>query len=169
MSSGKFGVHLDTPSVRWDDANWENRLEVAVYEEKVIAMLRDAFISHASEDKIGFVKEFADALLKKGSPIWYDEYELRAGESLREAIDRGLSLTRYGIVVLSPAFFAKKWPRLELDGLFDEEANKERGHIIPIWHNVDHTEVSKFSRILAGRVGLLSRNGLNAMVQKERF
>lgn len=87
-------------------------------------MKLDVFISHASEDKPGLVNEFADALLGKGASIWYDVYELRAGDSLREAIDRGLSHTRFGIVVLSPAFFAKKWPRLELDGLFDEEANK---------------------------------------------
>jgi len=128
-------------------------------------MKLDVFISHASEDKPGLVNEFADALLGKGASIWYDVYELRAGDSLREAIDRGLSHTRFGIVVLSPAFFAKKWPRLELDGLFDEEANKECNHIIPIWHNVDHAEVSKFSRILAGRFALLSKNGINALVE----
>ena len=68
----------------------------------------DAFISHASEDKAGFVRPLAKALGKMGFRVWYDEFELRVGDSLRQSIDKGLINSRFGIVVLSSAFFAKK-------------------------------------------------------------
>ena len=35
-----------------------------------------------------------------GVRIWYDEHQLQVGDSLRDAIERGLALSNYGIVVL---------------------------------------------------------------------
>jgi hypothetical protein len=49
--------------------------------------------------------------------VWYDEFELRIGDSLRRKIDAGITGSRFGIVVLPPRFFAKGWPQYELDGL----------------------------------------------------
>ncbi len=70
----------------------------------------DAFISHASEDKQKFVKPLAKALSRMEYRVWYDEFELRVGDSLRQSIDKGLVNSNFGIVVLSPAFFAKLAP-----------------------------------------------------------
>jgi hypothetical protein len=78
----------------------------------------DVFISHASEDKAVVAKPLADMLQAKGLKVWYDEYTLSIGDNLRRSIEQGLAGSRYGIVVLSPNFFAKKWTQLELDGLF---------------------------------------------------
>jgi len=61
----------------------------------------DAFISHATEDKEKLVKPLAMALRKRGFRIWYDQFEMRVGDSLRQSIDRGLASSRFGIVVLS--------------------------------------------------------------------
>ena len=47
-----------------------------------------------------------------------EKFTLRVGDSLRRSIDNGLRNSRYGIVVLSEAFFSKEWPQRELDGLF---------------------------------------------------
>src|SRR5258708_647859 len=58
----------------------------------------DAFISHASEDKRQVVAPLAKALTKLGFRIWYDEFELRVGDSLRQSIDKGLINSRFGIV-----------------------------------------------------------------------
>ncbi len=77
----------------------------------------DAFISHASEDKEEFVRPLAEALHEAGFSVWYDVFSLKIGDSLRRSIDRGLADSRYGIVVLSSAFFEKNWPQYELDGL----------------------------------------------------
>ncbi len=116
----------------------------------------DAFISHASEDKKVFVKPLADALNSMDYRVWYDEFELRVGDSLRQSIDQGLVNSRFGIVVLSPAFFAKNWPQYELNGLTAREMD---GHkvILPIWHMVNRDDVLNYSPALADKVALSTR------------
>lgn len=113
----------------------------------------DAFISHASEDKEDIVRPIAQALDAMGLDIWFDEFELKVGDSLRQSIDRGLANSRYGIVVLSKAFFSKKWPQYELDGLTAREIDGKKV-ILPIWHNIDKAEVLKYSPSLADKVAL---------------
>ena len=98
--------------------------------------LHDVFVCHASEDKDEFVRPLAEALRAHHLEVWYDEFALEVGDSLREAIDRGLAASRYGIVVLSPSFFRKRWPRRELNGLVAREMAEDRGMILPIWHHV---------------------------------
>lgn len=91
----------------------------------------DAFISHASEDKASLVRPLARALRKMGFHIWFDEFELKVGDSLRQSIDKGLVNSRYGIVVLSKAFFAKNWPEYELNALTAREI-EGRKVILPV-------------------------------------
>jgi hypothetical protein len=121
------------------------------------------FLSHASEDKEDFVRPLRDQLLKEGFDPWYDEDSLIVGQSLLQQISRGLKSSNYGIVVLSPHFFIKKWPQEELDGLFALET-KERKLIIPIWHNVTVGEVREYSAILAGRVASISAKGIDQVI-----
>ena len=63
----------------------------------------DAFISHASEDKVSVVKPLATALTRLGYRVWYDEFELRVGDSLRQSIDKGLINSRFGIRSTPPS------------------------------------------------------------------
>jgi hypothetical protein len=116
----------------------------------------DAFISHATEDKEKVVKPLANALTRTKYRVWYDEFELRVGDSLRKSIDKGLLNSRFGVVVLSPAFFAKKWPQYELNGLTAREMD---GHkvILPVWHMLDRDDVLAYSPILADKVALSTR------------
>lgn len=109
----------------------------------------DAFISHASEDKEAVVTPLAAALRAAGLTIWVDQEELRLGDRLREKIDEGLAASRFGIVVLSPSFLAKRWAARELNGLLELE---EVGHkvIVPVWHGIDKDVLRKHSPILAG-------------------
>ena len=95
-------------------------------------MTWDVFVSHAFEDK-EFARALADALSKYGLRVWFDEFELHVGDSLRRSIDKGLSKSRFGVVVLSPKFFAKEWTQKELDALTARET-KDKKIILPIWH-----------------------------------
>ncbi|WP_222166291.1 toll/interleukin-1 receptor domain-containing protein [Edaphocola aurantiacus] len=113
----------------------------------------DFFISHASEDKDSFVRPLADILKAKGLSIWYDEFELKIGDSLRKKIDEGLKLSKYGIVVLSRDFFKKNWTEYELNGMVAKEMYGIKV-ILPIWHNVTRDEVFSFSPTLADKVAL---------------
>jgi hypothetical protein len=113
----------------------------------------DFFISHASEDKDGLVRELAETLRARGARVWYDEFSLKVGDSLRRNIDRGLANSRFGVVVLSEAFFRKEWPQRELDGLVALET-KGSTRILPIWHKITFDEVSRYSPTLADKVAL---------------
>lgn len=114
----------------------------------------DFFISHASDDKEGFVRAFASELKSRGAKVWYDDATLKVGDSLRRSIDRGLASSRFGVVVLSEAFFRKEWPQRELDGLTALETTDGESRILPIWHKVSKDEVAIFSPILADRLAL---------------
>lgn len=114
----------------------------------------DVFISHASEDKDEVVRPLADALQVLGLGVWYDEYTLRVGDSLRRKIDSGLATSRFGVVVLSQAFFAKNWPQYELDGLVTREQSRGEQIILPIWHKLTKDELVARSPSLADKVAL---------------
>ena len=128
-------------------------------------MLWDYFISHASEDKDSFVRPLAAALSARGARVWYDEFTLTVGDSLRRMIDSGLKKSRYGIVVLSPAFFEKEWPQKELDGLVAREIDGVKV-ILPIWHGVGFENVRQYSPILADKYALKSKDPLGKVVEE---
>ena len=111
----------------------------------------DVFISHASEDKDAIVRSLANALTAKGLKVWYDEFSLRIGDSLRQKIDRGLASSRVGLVVLSPSFIAKGWTNYELDGIVTRTVSGEQ-ILLPIWHNITKQQVIDFSPSLADKV-----------------
>jgi len=115
----------------------------------------DVFISHASEDKEEFVGPLAEALQKAGYKVWFDEFTLKVGDSLRRSIDNGLKNSRFGIVILSNAFFAKNWTQYELNGLVTREME---GHkvILPIWHMVSKDQVLSYSPSLADKKAINS-------------
>ena len=125
----------------------------------------DLFISHASEDKDEFVRPLADALKKIGFSVWYDEFTLTIGDNLRRSINKGLAQSRYGLVVLSPDFFKKEWPKRELDGLTTRELRGEKV-ILPVWHNVDREYVAKFSPTLANKFAVSTEKGIDKVVEE---
>jgi len=111
----------------------------------------DVFISHASEDKEEIVRPLANALIDQGLDVWYDEFTLRIGDSLRQKIDRGLANSRVGLVVLSPNFISKGWTNYELDGIVTRTVSGEQ-ILLPIWHNITKQQVVNFSPSLADKV-----------------
>lgn len=123
----------------------------------------DVFVSHASEDKEPVAKPLADALKKAGLSVWYDEFELKVGDSLRRSIDDGLSKSRYGVVILSPAFFAKEWTQKELDGLVQQEA-AGKNRILPVWFEVSADDVRAYSPTLSDRIAAKWSDGLSKVL-----
>ncbi len=126
----------------------------------------DAFISHATEDKDELVRPLAELLRTKGFSIWYDEFQLKVGDSLRRSIDKGLANSRFGIVILSTSFFAKNWTQYELDGLVEKEMAGGKV-ILPIWHKISKDEVMQYSPPLADKVALnTAMNTIEELAQK---
>ncbi len=57
--------------------------------------------SHSSESK-QWVRRFATALVKRGVLVWMDEFELRPGQELRGAIEKGLRQSDVIVFVITP-------------------------------------------------------------------
>jgi len=113
----------------------------------------DVFVSHASEDKQGFVAPLAERLREHGVKVWYDKFTLEWGDSLSGSIAEGLAHSRYGIVVLSKSFFKKSYTKHELQGLWNREIGG-RKVILPIWYGVTEDEVKSFDPTLADKLAI---------------
>lgn len=116
----------------------------------------ELFISHASEDKSTLVRPLAEKLRRWGVKVWYDEFSLTPGDSLSRSLDKGLSVARFGLVVLSPDFLRKPWPEYELRGLTNVEMYRRDKVIIPIWHGVSQEQIMSFSPTLADKVAVVA-------------
>lgn len=122
------------------------------------------FISHATEDKNAVARPLAEALKDRGYDVWFDEFSLKLGDSLRRGIDAGLAKCSFGIVILSKSFFAKEWPQKELDALNARETSSREKLILPVWHDVSAEEVARFSPTLADRLGVSTSKGLMPVI-----
>jgi TIR domain len=96
----------------------------------------DLFISYASEDKEEIARPLAKELARSGLAVWFDEFELKLGDSLLKSIDKGLSRSRYGVVILSHAFFRStglnpNWPDWFKKSAMGEKLYYQYGMIFP--------------------------------------
>jgi hypothetical protein len=115
----------------------------------------DVFICHAFEDKEGLVRPLAVALKSLGVSVWFDEFSLNPGDSVSRSIDKGIANSRFGLVIISPAFLIKKWPEYELRGLVSREI-AEDAVIIPVWHGVINEDVRNFSPSLSDKLAVIT-------------
>ena len=117
---------------------------------------RDFFISHASEDK-DFVRQLVEALEALAATVWFDEYEIQVGDSLRAKIEHGLKISTYGVIVVSPRLMAKKdrggWIKREIGGLMARQED-ERPVILPVWYETSATSVADEFPTLADTAAL---------------
>ena len=122
----------------------------------------DLFISHASEDKEELVRPLAEELVKYGVNVWYDEFSLGLGDSLTASIDKGLIDSKFGLIIVSPAFFQKRWTDYELKSLLTKEINGGKV-ILPVWHNVTSDFVASKSLFLADKKAISSDVGISKL------
>lgn len=127
-----------------------------VWQPRVSPELTDIFLSHASEDKDEIARPLREALEDRGLTVWFDELKIKVGHSIRQEIEKGIEGARFGVVILSPSFFAKQWTQAELDALFTKKIDSGRSVILPIWHRVTKDEVASQSPLLAGLLALNS-------------
>lgn len=128
----------------------------------------DVFISHAWEDKEGFVDEFVAELEKLGIKVWYDRQRIKWGDSMRARIDDGLKKSKFGIAVISPDYIAdgKYWTKAELDGLFQLESVNGK-MLLPIWHNITKQQVMNYSPIIASKLAMTTASMTAEEIAKE--
>ncbi|MCQ6961102.1 toll/interleukin-1 receptor domain-containing protein [Mucilaginibacter aquariorum] len=114
--------------------------------------LRDVFLCHAWDDRQGAAKELHDLLESNGVSVWFSEKDVLIGSSLLREIDKGLTKSRVGIVLVTPALLR----RLAGEGIADKELSVllARDLLVPIVHNTTYEALRDVSPLLGSRSGL---------------
>jgi hypothetical protein len=87
------------------------------------------FLSHSSKDK-PVVRALAKRLKKDGLRVWFDEWELKPGDSIPTKIEAGLEYSRVLVLCMSANAFGSDWAQLEAGTFrFRDPLNKERRFI----------------------------------------
>lgn len=124
-----------------------------------------AFISHDHRDKKRYASKIAEALVAKGVKVWYDEYSLRVGDSLRESIERGLKECKHCVLLLSKNFIANPgWTKIEFNAVFTRELIEKKNLILPVWLDVSSEEVFGYCPELKNRVAASWKDGTKKLV-----
>jgi len=126
----------------------------------------DLFICHASDDKDGFVRPLVLRLAELGYSVWFDDFSLKPGDSLRVSIDKGLRSSRYCVVVLSRRFFLRQWTEWELNGIVQRQLDAKRSLIIPIWLELSSADVRRISPSLADLVAIRATHDIEAVAHE---
>ena len=72
----------------------------------------DIFLSHSSKNK-AVVRKVAARLKADGVRVWFDEWEIRAGDSIPVRIEEGLERSRVLALFMSAEAFGSDWATLE--------------------------------------------------------
>ena len=89
----------------------------------------DVFLSHSKKDK-AVVRNVAERLRGEGVRVWFDDWEIRPGDSIPAKIEDGLEHSRVLVLCMSVHAFGSDWAQLEA-GIyrFRDPLNKERRFI----------------------------------------
>ncbi|MEO5916694.1 MAG: TIR domain-containing protein [Luteolibacter sp.] len=89
----------------------------------------DVFLSHSKKDK-QIVRDIAERLKKDGVKVWFDEWELKPGDSIPSKIEEGLESSRVLVLCMSANAFGSDWTQLEAGTFrFRDPLNKDRRFI----------------------------------------
>lgn len=89
------------------------------------------FLSHSSKDK-EFVRKLANDLQTSNVPVWFDEWELKVGDSLTTKIGDGIKESGWLAVILSNNSVKSAWVERELNAGLATELEKRQVYVLPI-------------------------------------
>lgn len=114
-----------------------------------------AFISHDSRDKDLIARKLAESLSSRLCTVWYDEYSLKIGDSLRESIESGIKEAKKCVLILTKHFLDNPgWGKKEFNSIFTREMIMNEKIVLPIWFGVTKEEVYNYSPSLADTFAL---------------
>ncbi|MCG7994119.1 MAG: toll/interleukin-1 receptor domain-containing protein [Candidatus Thiodiazotropha taylori] len=89
------------------------------------------FLSHNAADK-EFARQLAIDLDIAGARVWFDEAEIKVGDSLIEKIREGIDSVDYLAVVISPNSVRSSWVSKEVDIAMNQEIKGGKVKVLPI-------------------------------------
>jgi len=89
------------------------------------------FVSHSSIDK-PFVRRLVADLTSHNKYVWFDEQELKPGDSIVNGISEGLTNTDYFVVVLSNVSVQSQWVKAELNAALMNQFSDQGTVVLPV-------------------------------------
>lgn len=89
------------------------------------------FICHASEDK-STAREVAHFLKDLGSEVWFDEWEIKVGESIVQRIDGALGQVTHLLLLLSKHSVDKPWVQKEFSSALMRQLSNNSITVLPM-------------------------------------
>jgi hypothetical protein len=89
------------------------------------------FISYASSDKPS-ARFIADALRQSGISTWFDEWEIRVGDSFVKRIEAAAKSSDYILLLLSPAAVDSYWVQTEINSALSRELKERAIRLVPV-------------------------------------
>lgn len=134
-----------------DDPEIEQPVRESIEEQGLRPDKYDFFLCHAWDDRRETAKELHDALVRAGVSVWFSENEVLLGSNLMREIDKGLSKSRAGAVLVTKSFVK----RIKAEGVADKELSAllARDLLVPIVHGVTYDDLREESPLLASRSG----------------
>lgn len=125
----------------------------------------DFFICHDSRDKEEIAKPLFEELVKNGYKVWYDEFSLKIGDSLTDSIQKGITSSKKGIVILSKNFLSnERWVKFELQSFVTRQITSGEKIILPIWHKISEKDLENYPWLL-DKIGGNTKNGISDLVE----
>jgi hypothetical protein len=104
------------------------------------------YLAHASDDKAR-VRPLAEYLMANGVDVWFDEWEINPGDSLRQKMEEGLEEMTHFVVVLTETSIIKPWVAKEIDvGLVQQVGGQSR--FIPLLVDLEPAKLSPFLKAM---------------------
>ena len=75
---------------------------------------RLVYLAHATEDK-ALARPIAEGLIARGIDVWFDQWEIGLGDSVRRKMDDGLGDCTHFVALLTHTSLKKAWVNEELD------------------------------------------------------
>jgi hypothetical protein len=169
MGMGRHNIEIVpdfTPRVMKDIENAiaEGKVIVGEPHLKTSDYRFDVFISYASEDK-QYVLQLVTALKFYGLRVWFDELNLQVGDGLLQSIDKGLEESHAAILVISPYYLKKPWPKHEFKTAFTRYMRAER-RLFPILHGVTIDDATSLVYAIRDIKALDSKDSVQISAQK---
>ena len=101
------------------------------------------FISYSHADRT-FVERLAHKLVQNRILVWWDEWEIKVGDSLLQKIESGITSTSYLIVVLSSTSVVSAWVQEELRAALTRQLHEKKTIALPVL--LDNCETPLFLR-----------------------
>ena len=126
-----------------------------------------AFICHDSRDKDLLARPIAVGLEELGCRVWFDEFSLKVGDSLREKIEAGIKMSRKCILILSGNFFSNEgWTKTEFNAIFTKGIFEKQNVLLPVWYDVTVKQIYEYSPTLADRIAARWATGCDNVVRQ---